>query len=401
MRPISSLGIEDAFQWHIAADHGLSVKEFGAVGDGVTDDAKAFQAALTSAASNGHGVIFIPKSDSYYRISTPLAWSGNHVQMIGQNAEIRCDSGVRFVVFTGASIANATIEHLRVTTTNADLFAYADNAGLMNLVIRYVNHVALGTSGAFYHQHNTSPGTNIVGLYINNCWHDVATENTSPVIHVDITNAGGFNCVEITNCNYYMNGNTHAPAISIVSRNGGSYNYDINLRNLIFENPLGGAIKLNGVWGGLLSICHIYDLVGTTTADLFEIGKAAGGGLGCRYVTLNNCGVIGGMTAGVGLYAIDLTDAALCTLESCSGTGTFSINEASGEHTFINCKPAELINHSGYSAVVSGQVSTIPVISDTVFPAAPIEGQIVVNRHPSVKAIKVWDGYGWRDIATW
>lgn len=50
-------------------DHGLSVKDFGAKGDGITDDTEAFELA----ASSGLGSVLIPYSASGYVVNKDMS----------------------------------------------------------------------------------------------------------------------------------------------------------------------------------------------------------------------------------------------------------------------------------------------------------------------------------------
>src|ERR1041384_5026284 len=49
----------------------LNLRDFGAVGDGVTDDSPAFQSALDALAAAGGGTLFVPEGK--YAIVTPVA----------------------------------------------------------------------------------------------------------------------------------------------------------------------------------------------------------------------------------------------------------------------------------------------------------------------------------------
>ena len=49
----------------------LNLRDFGAVGDGVTDDGPAFQAALDALAAAGGGTLFVPEGK--YAITTPVS----------------------------------------------------------------------------------------------------------------------------------------------------------------------------------------------------------------------------------------------------------------------------------------------------------------------------------------
>ena len=50
---------------------GINVFDFGAVGDGITDDTAAIQAAINFAAERGGGKILFPYTKGGYRIASP------------------------------------------------------------------------------------------------------------------------------------------------------------------------------------------------------------------------------------------------------------------------------------------------------------------------------------------
>ena len=54
-----------------AAPQTLNLRDFGATGDGTTDDAPAFQKALDALAAAGGGTLFIPEGK--YVIATPVS----------------------------------------------------------------------------------------------------------------------------------------------------------------------------------------------------------------------------------------------------------------------------------------------------------------------------------------
>jgi hypothetical protein len=96
------------------ADASFSVKDYGAVGDGVADDTAAIQAADTAAAAVD-GVVFFPigdyKTTSTIQPSFGVAW-------IGENARQEGTNGVRIIPTSAVSRAIAVIERDSIQIKN-------------------------------------------------------------------------------------------------------------------------------------------------------------------------------------------------------------------------------------------------------------------------------------------
>lgn len=74
---------------YLVAD--VNVKNFGAVGDGVTNDTGAFRAAITALALVGGGTVYVPAG--YYRLESSLNLSRG-VSLVGEPAEDPADGAV-------------------------------------------------------------------------------------------------------------------------------------------------------------------------------------------------------------------------------------------------------------------------------------------------------------------
>lgn len=83
----------------------FSVRDFGAVGDGVTDDAPAFRAALAAAAENGGGTVRIP-AGTYVMDSEYGAWPAPCLYVRG-NTTIHADDGA--LIQRGVNIGAARL----------------------------------------------------------------------------------------------------------------------------------------------------------------------------------------------------------------------------------------------------------------------------------------------------
>ncbi|HOO51975.1 MAG TPA: glycosyl hydrolase family 28-related protein, partial [Alphaproteobacteria bacterium] len=74
----------------------ISVKDFGAVGDGLTDDTLAFQQALTA-----HSAVFVP-AGVYIVSSTIAIGQGQSLIGVGDSSEIKTSSSIPLIQFTGS-----------------------------------------------------------------------------------------------------------------------------------------------------------------------------------------------------------------------------------------------------------------------------------------------------------
>jgi hypothetical protein len=123
--PISSIGIEDAFKWHLANQHGYSAVEFGAVGDGVTDDTdalnKAFDAIRAITGAQGKYAVLTLEQSKTYRITGSINLTNlDYVLVRGNHARIKSyglDGKAAFDLLGSMSI---TIEQLHFESDSVD-----------------------------------------------------------------------------------------------------------------------------------------------------------------------------------------------------------------------------------------------------------------------------------------
>jgi hypothetical protein len=104
----------------------VSVKDFGAVGDGVADDTVAIQAAINRAVAI-RGTVFIPPANAgaYYKITAPLTVSAP-ISIIGDNAfgsllyAAGMSAGLHILDFDCVSTNNVEIIHISGLTLRSD-----------------------------------------------------------------------------------------------------------------------------------------------------------------------------------------------------------------------------------------------------------------------------------------
>lgn len=138
-----------------------SVTTFGAVGDGVTNDRAAIQAALDAAKAAGGGIVFMPKG--VYLINTALTMaSALGVQVVGVSGGAGASSGT--VIKVGANNTHAFTITGGKGLSFRDLFVTRDSS-------------FTGTGDAF----NCSAQT-------SDCrWHDVTVSNMDVAFYTDFS----------------------------------------------------------------------------------------------------------------------------------------------------------------------------------------------------------------------
>jgi hypothetical protein len=104
----------------------VSVKDFGAIGDGVADDTAAIQAAINAVGVSGGGVVFLPRGD--YRTTSALNVSQNFVTLCGEGMgatvlvpSVAGQTGVVFQKSGGGTIEYCGISNLDIAPSVAIL----------------------------------------------------------------------------------------------------------------------------------------------------------------------------------------------------------------------------------------------------------------------------------------
>lgn len=136
----------------IANNLTVSVKDYGALGDGVTDDTQAFINALNALKPNG-GYLFIPKTPNFYRITNQIEITNEHGYVVvygeGKSSHIKLTQKssnghlIGFLGTTGSKLNGGCAKDLHLSTylseTNQDDNCigtmYSDNIVFDNIYI--------------------------------------------------------------------------------------------------------------------------------------------------------------------------------------------------------------------------------------------------------------------------
>lgn len=182
----------------------VSVKDFGAVGDGVTDDTAAIQAAIDAVNIAGGGTVFVPSVATFYRLNARLlikanvklqgsnksfikctnASSGGDIGLQGSNAELNNlkiqIAGSQCVFLSAASISNISVQDCWLyDPAFTGIMFQANTTGCSNINIKN-NIISGGTYGVLFNSALTGSGAQIAGnmMYGNKCIEINTTSGT-------------------------------------------------------------------------------------------------------------------------------------------------------------------------------------------------------------------------------
>jgi len=220
----------------------VSVKDFGAVGDGVTNDYDAIQAAIDAVIANGGGTVFFPtgtyKTEAMLSCN-PAGYAGKGVILKGEfyesiiqpvlsstyALECRADGGHSKVIIDGIFLDGSNC-----TGTASGLFMHRNHngSGASDLFIYnfpdYGLHISENWTMNFY---NVEIRNCDVGLkiYADNTYGDVAAGNINNIAFYGCSFAANNYGIDIGDVNYRT---TYPLAGSYPFQNLGFYNCNIS-----------------------------------------------------------------------------------------------------------------------------------------------------------------------------
>ena len=240
----------------------INVRDFGAVGNNVTDDSAAFQAAVTALSSSRSGVINVPPG-TYY-IATPVALASN-VKIQGAGAgltTLRCakrtssnaNSYLSKAVFTASGIANITLVDM---TFDGDVSSYLNSDNLdpqgvldfdtsTNITIERCNFTKFFASlpiGYVYSDATYQLGAVFMydcsGIAITNCEYLFPTYgNLTMILECDNITLNGLKST------FNSDGNSvNETPINV----WGVTTQNVTIENCLFKDTDGSSINLSGI----------------------------------------------------------------------------------------------------------------------------------------------------------
>lgn len=269
----------------------LNVLDFGAVGNGSTDDASAIQAAVNALSSGG--VLVFPSGHTFV-VETPITFTGkSDFTVLGYGATIRCGAAriTSYLDFDGAT--NATVIGLTFDQRGAQmpLYTSGDYPTVYNVGVYAFNGVSglkvqnctfenLYTVGGFIRsstnvsfesctftspaqtqdqnlqhlQFQSSANIRVLGCDFLNAAPPTIASGVCGIFASGITGQG----IKIDNCNFDYCGrdNTGTHRLGVIDIYFDADN--VVVTNCTSRNTLAQFMRLQSVYGGKISNNHVY-----------------------------------------------------------------------------------------------------------------------------------------------
>lgn len=272
----------------------VSVADFGAVGDGVTDDTTAVQAAALYARTNGR-VLFWPTPSSFYRVTSPISM-GSSAHWVGENGSatiLRNTGGAGASVVTcdgTGSLGPYCIEHLRIggagsvglTVTGGGFAQYVANLDMYDVHFEADLLTCVSANMIYHHAVNCSFG-----------YYQQSSINASHQHYIVTGGTGGLNA-NVNRWSYCRFYNSPASFGSIIQSGiiceFDTCDWEANVRNL----------KTNNVTSLLLKNCYTERATAGNLTGAFELDntQTTARVLGGEYLG-------GNLVSGASMFSID------------------------------------------------------------------------------------------------
>lgn len=143
----------------------VSVKDFGATGDGVTDDSAAIQAAIDYIDGQAGGTVYFPRGS--YLANTDLTVNGDHIRLLGEHV------GASSIFSTDNDGKMITVTGNRNSIENLLIYRNEFSSAATSVVVEFANAVQCKIDNCWI-----QGGYHCLSITGNNCADNVFTRST-------------------------------------------------------------------------------------------------------------------------------------------------------------------------------------------------------------------------------
>lgn len=238
----------------------IAVTDFGAVGDGATDDTQAFAAALLAAAGK---TLRVPAGT--YKLTAPLSIA-NGTRIVGDGRGCTTLTNAASDVFEWGA-RNGGVAHLGITASSGHVFR--QTGATTHCLFTDLSITQQSNNHAVWSH------TEDLGNYLFNTWLHYFVQHTYAAtvatFHFVVSDSAG-----ATNANLWQAAEHKRVGnygFHFESKRESNYIYDNTLRGIKWSVPTGGCVQMLGCNNCVLENHAVYDLhVRPATNDLFVIG---------------------------------------------------------------------------------------------------------------------------------
>lgn len=261
----------------------VSVQDFGARGDGVTDDTAAIQLAVNTAKS-----VFFPAGT--YRITAPIVLSQNNFEVTGiKGKSILLGSGGGSIqgllrVSTAFTAENGVIENMTFDSDDSTKTRW----GIFSPSGVYLSHLLISDCD-FYGRLSAGIKGVLIGSHVYRCTFAVfGTAGAGTMKAIESIGAAPVNLTNINVIEQCWIKNCGTPQSIVEFQTG----YELVFRDCIMEfvTPTAAVVLLSGILFPKFEGCWFEDAQGTT-----DVGKSViwvrqdGNGIFSEVLTVDNC----------------------------------------------------------------------------------------------------------------
>jgi hypothetical protein len=371
----------------------FNVKNYGAQGDGATNDTAAVQAAINAAHAAGSGTVYFPSSSGCYMVTSLTFYSG--LSYTGENQSVCLhsisDNAAIIATPSGSAFSDASISYLTFAGSGTVTSGYdcLELRGPTNVIIDHVTTTGCAEDGFYITGYGTNFATAGDGLLVTNSMATNSGRNGMSIIAgknitvrdsvFQYSNRGApFDGVDIEpnradqvvenitfeNCSFLNNGNSGSSASGHMGFNVWEAFASLpNLNLRLINNTYSGNLR-DGLYAAAsgYTLSGIYVIGGTMSNNQALNGYRGGVDIwNTSNVVVSNLTVTSPSQA-VFLYGVNSAQIANSSLSG------ISVDLNTNTSTNVQVYPSTTLVHGTHAGLYTTLSGTAPVITTTSLP---------------------------------